>query len=79
VLLGIAQHARDVPDLGRAVLQVRGLACWASALSMLMRARSYFKTNCPNAYAYAYDESSESALFTCASSKKANYQVTFCP
>jgi hypothetical protein len=46
---------------------------------MLMRPRSYFKTNCPNAYAYAYDESSESALFTCASSKKANYQVTFCP
>jgi hypothetical protein len=55
------------------------VACCASAFSMLMRPHSYFKTNCPNAYAYAYDESSESALFTCASSKKANYQVTFCP
>jgi hypothetical protein len=40
---------------------------------------SYFKSNCPNAYAYAYDESSESALFTCTSTLEADYTVTFCP
>jgi hypothetical protein len=31
---------------------------------------SYFKRACPNAYAFAYDEASESALFTCDSGKK---------
>ncbi|KAH8114442.1 thaumatin-like protein [Phellopilus nigrolimitatus] len=40
---------------------------------------SYFKDNCPNAYAYAYDEASGNALFTCPSSKKADYTLTFCP
>jgi hypothetical protein len=40
---------------------------------------SYFKQNCPNAYAYAYDESSESALFTCKSSDEASFTVSFCP
>ncbi|KAJ7624601.1 thaumatin-like protein [Roridomyces roridus] len=40
---------------------------------------SYFKNACPNAYAYAYDESSESALWTCLASKQAQYTVTFCP
>jgi hypothetical protein len=44
-----------------------------------MSSSSYFKTNCPNAYAYAYDEASQSALFTCPSSKNADYTVTFCP
>lgn len=39
----------------------------------------YFKSACPNAYAYAYDESSNTALFTCDSSLKADYTVTFCP
>ncbi|KAJ7471680.1 thaumatin [Mycena galericulata] len=40
---------------------------------------SYFKDNCPDAYAYAYDESSGSALWTCDSSFNAAYTVTFCP
>lgn len=40
---------------------------------------SYFKQACPNAYAYAYDEASGSALFTCASGQRADYTVTFCP
>ncbi|KIK61377.1 hypothetical protein GYMLUDRAFT_581762 [Collybiopsis luxurians FD-317 M1] len=40
---------------------------------------SYFKNACPDAYAYAYDESSESALWTCPASKSAGYTVTFCP
>ncbi|PVG04005.1 thaumatin-like protein [Serendipita vermifera] len=40
---------------------------------------SYFKNNCPNSYAYAYDESSGTALFTCPASKRADYTVTFCP
>ncbi|GAA6056884.1 hypothetical protein NBRC10513_006521 [Rhodotorula toruloides] len=38
-----------------------------------------FKSNCPDAYAYAYDESSGSALWTCPKAKKANYTLTFCP
>ncbi|KAJ6583023.1 thaumatin [Mycena vulgaris] len=37
----------------------------------------YFKGNCPNAYAYAYDDAT--ALFTCPSSRNAVYTVTFCP
>jgi len=40
---------------------------------------SYFKDACKNAYAYAYDESSKTALWTCDSKKKADYTVTFCP
>ncbi|KAH9978722.1 thaumatin-like protein [Lactifluus volemus] len=40
---------------------------------------SYFKSNCPNSYVYAYDESSGTALFTCDSSKQADYTITFCP
>ncbi|KAF8964741.1 thaumatin-like protein [Flammula alnicola] len=40
---------------------------------------SYFKSNCPNSYAYAYDESSGTALWTCSSSLKADYTLTFCP
>ncbi|KIJ56338.1 hypothetical protein M422DRAFT_57689 [Sphaerobolus stellatus SS14] len=40
---------------------------------------SYFKGNCPNAYAYAFDESSGTALWTCDSSKQADYTLTFCP
>ncbi|KAJ6479703.1 thaumatin [Mycena sanguinolenta] len=40
---------------------------------------AYFKNNCPDAYAYAYDESSGTALWTCSSSSNAAYTVTFCP
>ncbi|PIL36134.1 hypothetical protein GSI_01794 [Ganoderma sinense ZZ0214-1] len=40
---------------------------------------SYFKSNCPNSYAYAYDESSGTALFTCDSGLAADYTITFCP
>ncbi|KAF9255160.1 Osmotin, thaumatin-like protein [Marasmius fiardii PR-910] len=39
----------------------------------------YFKSNCPRSYAYAYDESSGTALFTCDSNLKADYTLTFCP
>ncbi|KAL5520927.1 hypothetical protein ACEPAF_2930 [Sanghuangporus sanghuang] len=39
----------------------------------------YFKGNCPNAYAYAYDESSNTALWTCDSARNADYALTFCP
>lgn len=38
---------------------------------------SYFKGNCPDAYAYAYDESSQKSLWTC--NRGADYVVTFCP
>jgi len=40
---------------------------------------SYFKSNCPNSYVYAFDESSGTALWTCDSAKNADYTVTFCP
>ncbi|OSD00277.1 thaumatin-like protein [Trametes coccinea BRFM310] len=35
---------------------------------------SYFKSNCPNAYAYAYDD--PTSLFHCSN---ADYTITFCP
>ncbi|KAI0828013.1 Osmotin thaumatin-like protein [Trametes gibbosa] len=38
---------------------------------------SYFKGNCPNAYAYAFDD--PTSLFTCPSSAAADYTLTFCP
>lgn len=40
---------------------------------------SYFKNNCPNSYAYAFDESSGTALWTCNSGLLADYTLTFCP
>ncbi|KAJ6475515.1 Osmotin thaumatin-like protein [Mycena sanguinolenta] len=40
---------------------------------------SYFKDNCPDADAYAYDESSGTALWSCTSSLNAAYAITFCP
>ncbi|KAJ7729164.1 thaumatin [Mycena metata] len=39
----------------------------------------YFKDNCPNAYAFAYDEPSGTALWSCPSDKNAAYTITFCP
>ncbi|KAJ7777984.1 thaumatin-like protein [Mycena maculata] len=38
---------------------------------------SYFKGNCPNAYAYAYDDNT--SLFTCTAALNAVYTITFCP
>ncbi|KAF7291160.1 Osmotin, thaumatin-like protein [Mycena indigotica] len=40
---------------------------------------SYFKGNCPNSYAYAFDEGSGTALWYCDSNLRADYTVTFCP
>ncbi|KAF8178151.1 thaumatin family-domain-containing protein [Mycena galopus ATCC 62051] len=39
---------------------------------------AYFKGNCPDAYAYAYDESI-GALFPCEAALNAVYTITFCP
>ncbi|TRM64408.1 thaumatin [Schizophyllum amplum] len=39
----------------------------------------YFKDGCNDSYVYAYDESSESALWTCPDSNAADYTLTFCP
>ncbi|KAF7292727.1 hypothetical protein MIND_01171000 [Mycena indigotica] len=44
-----------------------------------VRHYDYFKRNCPNSYAYAFDEGSGTALWTCASSRNAHYTITFCP
>jgi len=38
---------------------------------------NFFKSNCPTAYAYAYDDAT--SLFLCEASKNAVYTVTFCP
>ncbi|GAA6030922.1 hypothetical protein JCM8097_008937 [Rhodosporidiobolus ruineniae] len=38
-----------------------------------------YKSHCSDAYAYAYDESSQSALWTCDHSLGADYTITFCP
>ncbi|KAK0217521.1 thaumatin-like protein [Armillaria nabsnona] len=40
---------------------------------------SYFKNGCPDSYAYAYDESSGTALWACGGTLAANYVLTFCP
>ncbi|KAF8178150.1 thaumatin [Mycena galopus ATCC 62051] len=40
---------------------------------------SYFKNNCPDSYAYAYDESSGTAIYTCNAALDAVYTITFCP
>ncbi|KAI0833240.1 Osmotin thaumatin-like protein [Trametes gibbosa] len=37
----------------------------------------YFKGNCPNSLAYAFDE--QTVLWPCESDKAADYTVTFCP
>ncbi|BGP14802.1 hypothetical protein JCM10213v2_002757 [Rhodosporidiobolus nylandii] len=37
----------------------------------------WWKRNCPIAYAYAYDESSGTALFTCTD--RVDWTITFCP
>ncbi|GAA5969939.1 hypothetical protein JCM11641_008091 [Rhodosporidiobolus odoratus] len=37
----------------------------------------WWKSNCPIAYAYAYDESSGTALFTCT--ERPDWTITFCP
>ncbi|KAJ6589516.1 thaumatin-like protein [Mycena capillaripes] len=39
---------------------------------------SYFKTACPNSYAYPYDESSGTALWYCDSKLNADFTITFC-
>ncbi|RPD61133.1 thaumatin-like protein [Lentinus tigrinus ALCF2SS1-7] len=39
----------------------------------------YFKGPCPDSYAYAYDEQSHTALWTCDGNLAADYTVTFCP
>jgi hypothetical protein len=46
-------------------------------LSLALMRRT--ESSCPNAYAYAYDESSGSALWTCDSTLAADYILTFCP
>ncbi|KAJ3557945.1 hypothetical protein NM688_g1200 [Phlebia brevispora] len=40
---------------------------------------SYFKDSCPDSYAYAYDESSGTALWQCDGGLAADYTITFCP
>lgn len=67
-------------------ISVRGSTSAISAGSMLTIASCFLlaslvtaEGNCPNAYAYAFDESSGTALWTCDSGLNADYTLTFCP
>ncbi|KAF8265823.1 thaumatin, partial [Lactarius quietus] len=40
---------------------------------------SYFKSNCPDTYAYVFDGSSGTSAFSCPSHFQAAYYITFCP
>ena len=84
LLHGLAQHRQDVPPVRCCLLLL--LQCVSSSLpSSSHKTRSaddgfaFTEKSCKNSYAYAYDESSKTALFTCPSSKKADYTITFCP
>jgi hypothetical protein len=50
-------------------------------LPLLMRPIEYIYTesNCTNSYAYAFDEGSGTALWTCPSTLNSDYRLTFCP
>ena len=48
-------------------------------LSQVYALTTFQEGNCPNSYAYAYDERSNTALFTCDSNLNADYTLTFCP
>ncbi|KIY68415.1 Osmotin, thaumatin-like protein [Cylindrobasidium torrendii FP15055 ss-10] len=39
----------------------------------------FFKKSCPDSVAYAFDQTSGTALWTCNSKHGANYTITFCP
>ncbi|KAJ7791815.1 Osmotin thaumatin-like protein [Mycena olivaceomarginata] len=54
-------------------------ACTPTCPSSGVTNYHYFKDNCPNAYAFAYDEPSGTALWTCPTNKNAAYTITFCP
>ena len=43
------------------------------------RSNITLENNCPNAYAYAFDEGSGTALWTCNSTLGSDYRLTFCP
>lgn len=48
--------------------------------SHLLRLKGLFaEDQCPDAYAYAYDESSGTALWTCDSNLSSDYTLVFCP
>ncbi|KAF8201264.1 thaumatin [Mycena galopus ATCC 62051] len=53
----------------------------ASCPSSGVKGYSYFKTNCPNSFVYAFDESSGTAIWECgkSSTSDVDYTVTFCP
>ncbi|KAF9074077.1 thaumatin [Rhodocollybia butyracea] len=40
---------------------------------------SYFKSNCPDSFVFAFDDSGGTPLKACASTLAADYTVTFCP
>lgn len=56
-----------------------GAGFYHNEVNMLMIFPCWIEDNCPDAYAYAFDESSGTALWTCDSSKNVDYTLTFCP
>lgn len=51
--------------------------CHHAVACLMVTDCPYAEDNCPNSYAYAYDDTT--SLFTCSSSLNAAYTVTFCP
>lgn len=48
-----------------------------SVAPLTYRPLYFLEGNCPNAYAYAYDDAT--ALFSCDSALQTDYTITFCP
>ncbi|KAJ7118510.1 thaumatin-like protein [Mycena crocata] len=71
----LAGHPQNSPNCCSGIFSGGPQVCPPSGV----RNYHYFKDNCPNAYAYAFDEPSGTALWTCPQSKRAAYTVTFCP
>ena len=51
----------------------------SASLTYVIKFDGISESTCPDTYVYAYDESSGTALFSCAASKQADYTITFCP
>lgn len=80
LLHGFAQHTGDVPELWRRFLQLlQCVVCVISSTSLFDHLACFLavENNCPNAYAYAYDD--RTALRACNSALQADYTLTFCP
>lgn len=78
LLQRISQYPGNLPEYRSSILLIlQFVHVLLPISSSLMDA--IVESNCPNSYAYAFDEPSGTALWTCNSSLQADYTVTFCP